>query len=379
MGSTSFKKRKHVYMNSTHKTLRFSKKICFILGTRPEIIKLSPVVRECRRRKIPFFILHTNQHYSADMDSLFFDELGLPRPKYNLGVHESLHGKMVGRMLIGIEEILLKEKPSIVLVQGDTNTVLAGGLAAAKLQIKVGHVEAGLRSYDRTMPEELNRVVVDHLSDLLFCPTKKQKHILLQEGVSKKNIIVTGNTIVDAVLQNIKRAKKDKKYSHYAQEKYMLLTMHRPANVDNPVILQRILDVLEELSQKNKMQILFPAHPRTVQAMKQLSRGLQGEYIKVLKPVQYLEMLMMVQYAQLILTDSGGLQEEACILHTPCVTLRENTERPETLEVGANLIAGTERNGIFFATKKMMQKPKTWMNPFGDGRASAQIIINCFS
>lgn len=352
-------------------------KVCFILGTRPEIIKLSPVIRVCKKRKIPFFILHTNQHYSAEMDSVFFDELDLPRPKYNLGIRESLHGKMVGHMLEGIEEILLKEKPSIVLVQGDTNTVLAGGLAAAKLQIKVGHVEAGLRSYDRTMPEEINRVVVDHLSDYLFCPTKKQKQILLGEGIDAKKIVVTGNTIVDAVLQNIKQSKKNKTYAHYARERYMLLTMHRPANVDNPKILSDILLSLEKLSTRVGFPIYFPVHPRTLQAMKKLSHFVHEKHIRLMEPVQYLEMLALEKHAQLILTDSGGVQEEACILKTPCITLRDNTERPETVDVGANIVAGTKKQGIFIAAKKMLTVSRTWKNPFGDGRASDRILKVC--
>jgi len=351
--------------------------ICFILGTRPEIIKLSPVIRVCKQRKIPFFILHTNQHYSAEMDRVFFDELHLPRPKYNLGIHESLHGKMVGHMLEGIEKILLKEKPSIVLVQGDTNTVLAGGLAAAKLQIKVGHVEAGLRSYDRTMPEEINRIVVDHLSDYLFCPTMKQKQILLGEGIDAKKIVVTGNTIVDAVLQNMKQSEKNKTYSFYAKERYILLTMHRPANVDDPKILSDILLSLEELSARAGFPIYFPVHPRTLQAMQKSSHVVHEKYIRLMEPVQYLEMLALEKYAQLILTDSGGVQEEACILRAPCITLRENTERPETVDVGANIVAGIKKRGIFMAAKKMLTVSENWRNPFGNGKAGEKIIKAC--
>lgn len=350
------------------------KKICFILGTRPEIIKLSPVVRECQRLNVPFIILHTNQHYSADMDSLFFDELGLPRPKYNLGVRESLHGKMVGKMLEGIEEILIREEPDIVLVQGDTNTVLAGGLAAAKLQIKVGHVEAGLRSYDRTMPEELNRVIVDHLSSYLFCPTEKQMTILLKEGIDTEKVTVTGNTIVDAVSQNIDRAKDDKRYAHYAKERYMLLTLHRPANVDDPLVLQSLMQTLEKVSTKFKLKIYFPAHPRTKAALEKFQITVDPSSIVLMEPVQYLEMLVLEKYAQLILTDSGGVQEEACILHVPCVTLRNNTERPETVDVGANIVAGITEKGVLKAVKTMVDASVLWKNPFGEGKSSKKIL-----
>jgi len=238
-------------------------KIAIILGTRPEIIKLSPIVRECQKRNLDFFILHTNQHFSANMDQVFFEELELPQPKYNLNIQESLHGKMTGRMLSGIEEVLINEKPNWVLVQGDTNTVLAGGLAAAKLQIKVGHVEAGLRSYDRTMPEELNRIVTDHLSDALFTPTQKQADILKSEGIDQAKIYVTGNTIVDAEYQNREIVKKHPEYDHYKNERFALLTMHRPSNVDNKETLERIINALTQASIENNLPIYFQIHPRT--------------------------------------------------------------------------------------------------------------------
>ena len=211
-------------------------KTAIILGTRPEIIKMSPVIRECDRLRLDYFILHTGQHYSYNLDKVFFKQLGLPSPKYNLSVGSGTHAEETGKMLIGIEKVLLKEKPDIVLVEGDTNTVLAAALAAAKLQIKVGHVEAGLRSYDRQMPEELNRTLADHCSDYLFAPTEKAKTILLGEGVSEEKIFVTGNTIVDAVYQNLDVAKKKAKILdnlHLAPKEYFLLTLHRQENVDS--------------------------------------------------------------------------------------------------------------------------------------------------
>ena len=180
-------------------TKRHRTKIGIILGTRPEIIKLSPIIQVCQEEKANFFILHTNQHYSENMDKIFFKDLELPEPKYNLNIQERLHGKMIGRMIVGIEEVLIKEKPDWILVQGDTNTVLSGALAASKLNVKIGHVEAGLRSYDRTMPEEINRIVTDHIADALFCPTKKQANIAGNEGIPASKIFVTGNTVVDAV------------------------------------------------------------------------------------------------------------------------------------------------------------------------------------
>ncbi len=350
------------------------KKVCFVLGTRPEIIKLSPVIRECERKDIPFFIIHTNQHYSSEMDGSFFQELHLPKPTYNLDIHETLHGRMVGRMLESIERVLLKENPSLVFVQGDTNTVLAGGLASAKLQIPVGHVEAGLRSYDRTMPEEINRVLVDHVSDYLFCPTQKQADIALGEGIEKKKIYVTGNTVVDAVQQNIQRAEQDMRYSHYKKEKYMLLTMHRPSNVDNPDTLRQIVEALYTVSRDQEKKIYFPIHPRTIQALQRAKIVLDSACIVQMAPFQYLEMLVAQKYAHLILTDSGGVQEEACILKTPCVTIRNTTERPETVEVGANVVAGVTKNGILQAVQKIESVSKDWTNPFGNGDAAEKII-----
>jgi UDP-N-acetylglucosamine 2-epimerase (non-hydrolysing) len=349
-------------------------KIAIILGTRPEIIKLSPIVRECQKHNLDFFILHTNQHFSANMDQVFFDELELPQPKYNLNIQESLHGKMTGRMLTGIEEVLLQEKPDWVLVQGDTNTVLAGGLAAAKLQIKVGHVEAGLRSYDRTMPEELNRIVTDHLSDALFSPTQKQADILKNEGIDQKKIFVTGNTIVDAVYQNREIVKKHPEYDHYKDERYTLLTMHRPANVDEKETLQRIVDALTQASIENDLPIYFPIHPRTKKNLERFGIQLNEAQIKLMDPVGYLEMLALEQSAKVILTDSGGLQEEACILEVPCVTLRENTERPETVEVGASVLVGSDEKRIIQAIHHSLDTSACWGNPFGNGYASIDIL-----
>jgi UDP-N-acetylglucosamine 2-epimerase (non-hydrolysing) len=349
-------------------------KIAIVLGTRPEIIKLSPIVRECQKRNLDFFILHTNQHFSANMDQVFFDELELPQPKYNLNIQESLHGKMTGRMLIGIEEVLLQEKPDWVLVQGDTNTVLAGGFAAAKLQIKVGHVEAGLRSYDRTMPEELNRIVTDHLSDALFSPTQKQADILKNEGIDQKKIFVTGNTIVDAVFQNREIVKKHSEYDHYKDERYALLTMHRPSNVDDKETLQRIIDALTQASIENDLPIYFPIHPRTRKNLESFGIQFNETQIKLMDPVGYLEMLALEQNAKVILTDSGGLQEEACILGVPCVTLRENTERPETVEVGASVLAGSDSEKIKLELSDSLRNSHSWLNPFGGGNSALNIV-----
>jgi len=351
-----------------------SMKYAVILGTRPEIIKLSPIVRECQKRDQDFFIIHTNQHFSANMDQVFFDELELPQPKYNLNIQESFHGKMTGRMLEGIEAVLIEEKRDWVMVQGDTNTVLAGGLAAAKLGIKVAHVEAGLRSYDRTMPEELNRVVTDHLSDALFAPTQKQADILLGEGIDQAKIKVTGNTIVDAVYQNREIAKKHQEYEHYQDERYALLTMHRPANVDDKETLERIISALTQASLDSNLPIYFPIHPRTRKSIEKFGIQLDEDVFKLMEPVGYLEMLVLEQKAKVILTESRGLQEEACILGVPCVTLRDNTERPETVEVGASVLVGSTPDKILSAIFQSLEPHQSWPNPFGEGSSSAKIL-----
>ncbi|MGI5841385.1 MAG: non-hydrolyzing UDP-N-acetylglucosamine 2-epimerase [Patescibacteria group bacterium] len=351
-------------------------KISIILGTRPEIIKLSPVIRECHKQKIDFFIIHTNQHYSDNMDAIFFKELELPQPKYNLGVGSGLHGEMTGKMLTGIEKILIEEKPDWVIVQGDTNTVLAGALAASKLQIKVGHVEAGLRSYDRTMPEEINRILTDHVSDALFCPTKKQAVIVKEEGVAKDKIFTTGNTIVDAIYQNLNLLDKHSELNHYKNEKYFLLTTHRPSNVDNKETLENIIQAVEEMSQKYNVFTYFPIHPRTKKQLEIFGIKANPKFIKIINPVGYLEMLALESNAKLILTDSGGIQEEACILKIPSVTLRNNTERAETIEVGASILTGPNKQKILTATKKMIDKKRDWKNPFGTSISAKNIINN---
>ncbi|MDD2890471.1 MAG: UDP-N-acetylglucosamine 2-epimerase (non-hydrolyzing) [bacterium] len=350
-------------------------KISIILGTRPEIIKMAPIIRECQKRKINFFILHTNQHYSENLDKIFFRELRLPHPKYNLEVGSGTHAEQTGKMLIGIEKILIKEKPDIVLTEGDTNTVLAGNLVATKLHIKTGHIEAGLRSYFREMPEEINRILSDRCSDYLFAPTEKAKGILVGEGIPKKKIFVTGNTIVDAVYQSLKLAQNRiiLKKLNLEKEKYFLLTIHRPENVDNKERLKGILEGTGLIYKKFNLPIIFPIHPRSKKMLKTFKLKIPHG-VKFIEPVGYLDFLRLQANAKLILTDSGGIQEEACILKIPCVTLRDNTERPETLEVKSNILAGANPIKILNNTEKMLMRKKDWKNPFGCGKTAKMII-----
>lgn len=351
-------------------------KIAIILGTRPEIIKMSPIIRQCERRGLDYYILHTGQHYSFEMDSVFFDELNLPSARYNLDVGSGTHGRQTATMLSGIEEILMRDVPSVVFVQGDTNTVLAGTLAASKLHIKVGHVEAGLRSFDRVMPEETNRVIADHISDYLFAPTETSRRYLLDEGIPDNRIFVTGNTIVDAVYQNLEIA-KDKvdvleRHGLVAGE-YFLATAHRAENVDDRVRLAGILDGFRCVYEEFGMPIVFPAHPRTVKMISEFGFNVPSGTL-VMEPLGYLEFLQFESSARLVLSDSGGLQEEACILGVGCVTLRDNTERPETVEACANMLVECDGWMIVDGVRKMIEKDGDWGNPYGDGKASERIV-----
>jgi len=355
-------------------------KIGIILGTRPEIIKMSPLIRGLQNKNS--FLIHTNQHYSENMDKIFFEELNLKKPDYNLNIGSGSHGDQTGRMLIKIEKVLLNEKPDIVLVQGDTNTVLAGALAASKLNIKIGHIEAGLRSFDRKMPEETNRVLTDHISNYLFAPTDVAKKNILIEGISENDIFVVGNTIVDATVQNLKIAEENENITKFLSDitenkEYFLLTLHRAENTDNQEILSKLVDSINNVSKKYEKNIIFPIHPRTYKKLSEF--GLleilkSNSKIKIIEPIGYLEFLVLEKNAKLIITDSGGLQEEACILKVPCVTLRENTERPETISVSSNILAGHDPEKILKSVELMLNVKKTWENPFGNGDSGKRII-----
>lgn len=350
-------------------------KIAIVVGTRPEIIKMSPIIRECEKYELDFFILHTGQHYSYNMDRVFFEQLELPDPEYNLDVGSGLHGEQTGKILIEIEKVLLKEKPNVVLVEGDTNTVIAGALAASKLHIRVGHVEAGLRSYDRYMPEEINRVVADHISDFLFAPTEKSKNILLGEGIEPKKIFVTGNTIVDSVYQNLDLADKKMNILNELDLKpkhYFLVTTHRQENVDDKERFKGILQGLNRLYEIYNLPIIYPIHPRSRKMMDRF--GFDSGNVNLIEPIDFLSFLQLENNARVVLTDSGGVQEETCILGCPCVTLRDTTERPETLDVGSNVLAGVDPNKIVECVSLMFNRKKKWENPFGDGTAGEKIV-----
>ena len=350
-------------------------KIAIVIGTRPEIIKMAPVVRGLERTNTDFFILHTGQHYSYSLDGVFFEQLKLPPAKYNLEVGSGSHGEQTARTLIGVENVLQGERPDIVLVEGDTNAVLAGALAAAKLHMKVGHVEAGLRSYDRQMPEEINRILTDHCSDYLFAPTVKAKGILLGEGVPEAKIFVTGNTIVDAVYQHLETARERASMLttlRLKPKKYFLVTLHRAENIDDRAKFASILEGLDEVAAHFRLPVIYPVHPHSWRRMGEFD--LKPKNLTLIVPVDFLDFLQLESNAGLVLTDSGGVQEEACILEVPCVTLRDNTERLETIHVGSNILAGASPDRILECSELMLGRQDNWVNPFGDGKAGERIV-----
>lgn len=352
-------------------------KIGIIVGTRPEVIKMAPIIRECQRREVPFFIIHSNQHYSPDMDAIFFEELKLPPPHYNLHVGSGPHSNQTGNILIKMEPILIDEKPDVVLVQGDTNTVLAGALAASKLEIKVGHIEAGLRSYDRSMPEETNRVLTDHMSTYLFSVSRNQTNILLAEGIADHKIYEVGNTITDALFQHIPLADQKSKILrtlNIEPQSYVLVTSHRASNVDIKANLMELVDLISSVADRYDKKVVWPIHPRTRKKLTEFNINITSKII-LTQPLGYLDFIQLQKNAKLILTDSGGIQEEACMLHIPCITLRENTERPETIEVGANVLVGRDKEKAFNAIDNWLKKNTfVWDNPFGDGHVAEKIF-----
>ncbi len=364
-------------------------KIAIVLGTRPEIIKMASVMDEIEKRGHELLLIHTGQHYDKEMSENFFIDLKLPTPNYNIHVGSGSHGKQTGKMMEGIEEVLLDEKPDILLVQGDTNAVLAGALVASKLHIPVGHVEAGLRSFDETMPEEINRLAADICSKLYFVPTEESAVNLAMEGISRKRIFITGNTVVDACFRNLEISKNRDK-SEYDEglaeldidnmKNILTLTMHRAETVDDKERLTNIIEALEEL---DDMNIIFPIHPRTKKTMENFGlfdRLNNLKHVHIIKPVGYLDFLLLISKSTIILTDSGGLQEEAITLDVPALTLRYNTERPETVTAGGNILVGSDKEVILENARRILDdedfanKMKSAKNPYGMGNAAELMI-----
>lgn len=317
-----------------------SHEVCIVVGTRPEIIKMAPVIRELRSNDgFGTYLVHTNQHYDEALSAVFFDNLNLPVPDENLRVESDSHGRQTAQGLVGVESVIQERAPDAVLAQGDTNAVLSTAIAASKTPIPFGHVEAGIRSYDRTMPEEINRVIADHVSDMLFAPTDTAAANLASEGI-ESGVTVTGNTVVDACLEHAPIADE---HSTVLDElglqptEYIVATIHRPRNTDDPERLRQIVETLDRVG----YPVVLPAHPRTRAAIEELGFEPQHDLV-LIDPLDYLDFLKLENHARLIVTDSGGVQEEASILGVPCLTVRPNTERPETVEAGVNQLVEPE-------------------------------------
>jgi UDP-GlcNAc3NAcA epimerase len=344
-------------------------KIVSVVGARPQFIKAATVSRHLRRAHQEVLV-HTGQHYDEQLSDIFFAELDLPAPDHHLGVGSAPQGRQTAQMLERLEEVLLQEKPERVLVYGDTNSTLAGALAAVKLHIPLAHVEAGLRSYDRRMPEEINRVLTDHCADLLFCPSATAVENLAREGITA-GVHLVGDVMYDSLLQQLpdeRAARETLSQQGLSPREYVLVTVHRAANTDDPARLGAILRALAEL----ELPAVFPIHPRTRKAM--AAAGLSpAPNVRLREPLGYREMLSLERHARTILTDSGGVQKEAFFLGVPCVTLRDETEWPETVECGWNVLAGADRERIVAAAKRPAPQGERPLL-FGDGHAAEKIV-----
>jgi UDP-N-acetylglucosamine 2-epimerase len=371
-------------------------KICTIIGARPQFIKAAAISRAIAAHnslmpntsRITEVIIHTGQHYDNDMSAIFFSELEIPEPKYNLNIGSGSHGLQTGRMLTGIEDILIKEKPDWVLIYGDTNSTLAGALAAGKLHIRIAHVEAGLRSFNRLMPEEINRVVADQLSNSLFCPSDIAVENLRNEGITK-GVLITGDVMYDALQFAVSKTKKPSKIFdslNLQPKNYLLATVHRAENTDDPKRLINIMNALSKLAESEV--IVLPLHPRTKKILEKSffitktpstinpeHRTLNFEHssLKIIDPVGYFDMIALEKSARMILTDSGGIQKEAYWLKVPCITLRDETEWVETVEGGWNILTGADKQKII-NTVQYFKTPTEHPALYSDGYALDKII-----
>jgi UDP-N-acetylglucosamine 2-epimerase (non-hydrolysing) len=363
-------------------------KVLNIVGARPNFMKVAPIYAEMKRRSADFepLIVHTGQHYDAAMSDAFFTDLGLPKPDVYLGVGSASHAVQTAKIMLEFEPVVLREKPDWVLVVGDVNSTIACSLVCAKLGIKVAHVEAGLRSRDRTMPEEINRILTDSISDLLLTTSQDADENLRQEGVPAEKIRFVGNVMIDSLLRNLKIAKSStvREDLGLTGKDYAVLTLHRPSNVDEKEVFTGLLGALISISER--LPIVFPAHPRTLARIEEfgLSEKVASSKIKLVEPLGYLDFMRLYSGARLVLTDSGGLQEETTALGIPCLTLRENTERPITIEMGTNVLVGTDPERIGQTAFDILDDTEFGRNaqipPLWDGKAAERIcntLLDC--
>lgn len=354
------------------------KKIMSVVGARPNFMKIAPINIEFQKYKdkVEHLICHTGQHYDANMSKVFFDELGLPTPDYYLGVGSGSHAIQTATIMMKFEEVLIKESPDLVIVVGDVNSTIACSLVAKKLNIKVAHIEAGLRSFDNSMPEEINRILTDAISDYLFVTEQSGLNNLKNEGVKDDKIFFVGNVMIDSLINNLNKINQSKILDRFSlkRHQYILCTLHRPANVDNRVWLKEIIELLTKYG--SQFKILFPVHPRTLSNIE--SYGIKSKisnHLILCEPIGYIDFISLVKNSTLVITDSGGIQEEATFLNIQCLTLRENTERPVTIEIGTNQLIGTDINKIDKAVNKVLsgdikkgKVPKYW-----DGKSAERI------
>lgn len=342
--------------------------ILHVVGARPNFMKAAPVLRALKQKGAEQTLVHTGQHYDVNMSDVFFQELQIQEPDVNLAVGSGSHAQQTAEIMTRFEAVVLKRRPDIVLVYGDVNSTVAAALVCSKLLIPVGHVEAGLRSFDRTMPEEINRVVTDQLSDVLFTPSADGDANLQREGVATEKVHLVGNVMIDTLVQFLPIARAIKSS---VPQGYALVTLHRPANVDDPKMLRKILSALGAVSRD--LPVIFPVHPRTRHAIREFN--LQADGIQIIDPMSYLEFLSMQCGACVVITDSGGIQEETTYLGIPCLTVRPNTERPVTTEIGTNILVGDDMEKLRSETVRILagQGKRGMVPPLWDGHASERI------
>ena len=351
-------------------------KVLSVVGTRPNFVKTAPIVREIQKRGIEHILVHTGQHYDKELSQIFLHELNMQDIDYFLDVGSATHGIQTGEMLRKLEEVILKERPNFVMIPGDTNTSLAGALASTKISgVSTCHIESGLRSFDRTMAEEINRILIDHCSDFLFCPTKTAISNLKKEGIPEERVYLVGDTMVEACYEHLELAKQGvygEKYKDLGE--YFLVTVHRAENTDFENRLSEIVAGLSEMD----TDIIFPIHPRTRKKLMEfgLWEGINNlENMHIMEPVGYLEFLFLLSNAKLMITDSGGIQKEAFLLSIPCVTLRDNTEWVETLDLNANILVGADKKKMLDGIHNMLQTKIDFnSHPFGDKGASKKVV-----
>ena len=348
--------------------------IIVVVGARPNFMKMAPLYSELKKRNLKALLVHTGQHYDQNMSNIFFEELGMPKPDIYLGVGSETHAKQTAKIMIDFEQVCVDNKPQRVIVAGDVNSTIACALVATKLNIPVDHVEAGLRSFDNTMPEEINRILTDRISSLLFTPSEDANTNLINEGIDPNSIKLTGNIMIDSLVSNLEKTNnKILKKLNIKKKQYALVTLHRPSNVDKKNILRGIVNALRRISEK--IPVVFPLHPRTKNKMKEFNIESNNTGIIFTEPLGYLDFLSLTKNAKLVLTDSGGIQEETTALGIPCLTLRENTERPITVKEGTNKIIGNtksriieEFNYILSNERQSYNIPKLW-----DGKTAKRI------